>query len=116
VTTLPRQEDLIAETGEILTRLGVSLPATGTFAARSPITGGELARIPEHTPEQVRDTIAAAADAFATWRTVPAPVRGQFGRKASHKSRIRRSPRPRRRNKTYVEHHGTANSGGNEEG
>jgi aldehyde dehydrogenase (NAD+) len=93
VTTLPRQEDLIAETGEILTRLGVSLPATGTFAARSPITGGELARIPEHTLEQVRDTIAAAADAFATWRTVPAPVRGQFVRELGellreHKSEL----------------------------
>src|SRR6478735_2487807 len=93
VTTLPRHEDLIAETGDILTRLGVSLPATGTFAARSPITGGELARIPEHTPEQVRDTIAAAADAFATWRTVPAPVRGQFVRELGellreHKSEL----------------------------
>jgi aldehyde dehydrogenase (NAD+) len=93
VTTLPRHEDLIAETSDIFARLGVSLPATGTFAARSPITGGELARIPEHTPDQVRDTIAAAAEAFATWRTVPAPVRGQFVRELGellreHKSEL----------------------------
>ena len=93
MTTLPRHEDLIAETSDILARLGVSLPTTGTFAARSPITGGELARIPEHTPDQVRDTIAAAAEAFATWRTVPAPVRGQFVRELGellreHKSEL----------------------------
>jgi aldehyde dehydrogenase (NAD+) len=93
VTTLPRHEDLIAETSDILARLGVSLPTTGTFAARSPITGGELARVPEHTPDQVRDTIAAAAEAFATWRAVPAPVRGQFVRELGellreHKSEL----------------------------
>ena len=93
MTTLPRHEDLIAETSDIFARLGVSLPTTGTFAARSPITGGELTRIPEHTPDQVRDTIAAAAEAFATWRTVPAPVRGQFVRELGellreHKSEL----------------------------
>ena len=81
MTTLPRHEDLIAETSEILARLGVSLPTDGTLAARSPVTGRELARVPEHTPAQVREIVGAANAAFATWRMVPAPVRGQFVRK-----------------------------------
>jgi aldehyde dehydrogenase (NAD+) len=81
VTTLPRHEDLRAETAAILRRLGLShLPADGTLSARSPITGGELARVAEHSPEQVRETVAAAAAAFVEWRTVPGPVRGQFVR------------------------------------
>jgi aldehyde dehydrogenase (NAD+) len=81
VTSLPRHEDLRAETAAILRRLGVSdLPADGARSARSPITGGELARVAEHSPEQVRETVAAAAAAFAEWRTVPGPVRGQFVR------------------------------------
>jgi aldehyde dehydrogenase (NAD+) len=81
VTTLPRHEDLRAETATILRRLGVADPPTdGTRSARSPITGGELARVAEQSPEQVRETIAAAAAAFAEWRVVPGPVRGQFVR------------------------------------
>ena len=80
MTTLPRHEDLIAETSDILARLGVSLPTDGTLAARSPVTGRELAHVPEHTPAQVREIVGAANAAFATWRMVPAPVRGQFVR------------------------------------
>jgi aldehyde dehydrogenase (NAD+) len=80
-TTLPVHADLRHETAEILARLGVTkLTSDAARILRSPITGGELARVGDHTPDQVRDVVGAAADAFATWRTVPAPVRGQFVR------------------------------------
>ncbi|HEY2273438.1 MAG TPA: aldehyde dehydrogenase family protein [Jatrophihabitantaceae bacterium] len=78
---LPTHAELAAETAEILARLGVTdLPADGTLSARSPITGGELARVPAHTAEDVRVIVDTAAEAFHTWRTVPGPVRGQLVR------------------------------------
>jgi aldehyde dehydrogenase (NAD+) len=73
-------EDLVAETAAILGRLGVTLPADGDLIARSPITGGELARVHAHTPDEVQAIIGDAQTAFETWRTVPGPVRGQLVR------------------------------------
>ena len=79
--TLPNHDSLAAETSAILTRLGVTeLPTDGDLVARTPITGGELARLRSHTPAEVADTVAAAQQAFREWRTVPAPVRGAYVR------------------------------------
>jgi aldehyde dehydrogenase (NAD+) len=79
--SLPTHDTLAAEASAILARLGVAdLPHDGDLVARSPITGGELARLHSHTPAQVADTVAAAQDAFREWRTVPAPVRGALVR------------------------------------
>ena len=50
MTALPDHDELVRETAAILTRLGVAdLPADGDLVARSPITGGELARLRAHT-------------------------------------------------------------------
>jgi aldehyde dehydrogenase (NAD+) len=79
--SLPAHDTLAAETSAILTRLGVTgLAHDGDLVARTPITGGELARLHSHSPAQVADTVAAAQDAFREWRTVPAPVRGALVR------------------------------------
>ncbi|MDT4941872.1 MAG: aldehyde dehydrogenase, partial [Pseudonocardiales bacterium] len=83
--TLPSHDTLAAEASAILTRLGVAAgpPAfdpSGDLVARSPITGGELARLRAHTPAEVADTVAAAQEAFRDWRAVPAPVRGALVR------------------------------------
>ncbi|HZY76144.1 MAG TPA: aldehyde dehydrogenase family protein [Jatrophihabitantaceae bacterium] len=78
--TLPRHEDLAAEASAILSRLGVELPGSGELIARSPITGGELGRVRAHTASDVDRIVGEAAEAFRTWRTVPAPVRGQLVR------------------------------------
>ena len=61
-----------------LERCGVSLSAgTGPQVwARSPITGEDLFEVPGAEAAEVRAAIAQARDAFQTWRTVPAPVRG----------------------------------------
>jgi aldehyde dehydrogenase (NAD+) len=79
--SLPAHDALAAETSAILTRLGVTdLAHDGDLVARTPITGGELARLHSHSPAQVAETVAAAQDAFREWRTVPAPVRGALVR------------------------------------
>ena len=79
--SLPAHDDLVRETREILDRLGVGdLSDSGELVARSPITGGELARVPAHTVEDVRAIVGSAQDAFRAWRTVPGPVRGQLVR------------------------------------
>ncbi len=77
---LPTHDALRTRTQELLTDLGVSLPAGDDLAATSPVTGGELTRLAAHTPAQVTEAIAAAQEAFHTWRTVPGPVRGQLVR------------------------------------
>jgi aldehyde dehydrogenase (NAD+) len=80
-STLPSTTDLKQETAAILARLGVTdLSDDGALVARSPITGSELARVPAHTAADVRAVVDTAHTAFQTWRTVPAPVRGQLVR------------------------------------
>jgi aldehyde dehydrogenase (NAD+) len=61
-----------------LERCGVSLaPRTGApISARSPITGEDLLDVPTADAPAARAAVAAAKSAFATWRSVPAPVRG----------------------------------------
>ena len=78
---LPTHANLVAETSAILSRLGVTeLPHDGELVARSPITGGELARVRAHSRAEVTEVISSAQEAFRTWRTVPAPVRGALVR------------------------------------
>jgi len=52
----------------------------GSLAVRSPIDGAELARVHETSPSQLHEIIATAQAAFAQWRNVPAPVRGELVR------------------------------------
>jgi aldehyde dehydrogenase (NAD+) len=78
---VPTTATLAAETSAILSRLGVdSVTGDGDLVARTPITGGELARLRSHSPAEVAATVAAAQEAFHAWRTVPGPVRGQLVR------------------------------------
>jgi aldehyde dehydrogenase (NAD+) len=79
--SVPTTDTLAAEASAILARLGVTeLPHDGDLVARTPITGGELARLHSQTAAEVAETVAAAQDAFREWRTVPAPVRGALVR------------------------------------
>ena len=71
-----------ADTRAVLARLGVRLdpPGAAPLVARSPITGETLAEV---ATTSVADTTAAidrAVTAFATWRLVPAPRRGELVR------------------------------------
>jgi aldehyde dehydrogenase (NAD+) len=82
MTSTLSHEAITQRTNEILDRLGVSNPfdSSGELISRSPITGAELGRITAHTPAQVGEIVGRAADAFAQWRDVPAPIRGKLVR------------------------------------
>jgi aldehyde dehydrogenase (NAD+) len=64
----------------LLARLGVALPEGGTLPARTPITGGEIARLPETSPADFDRAAGRAEAAFRAWRQVPAPKRGELVR------------------------------------
>ena len=51
-------------------------PGAHGVNAGTPITGEVLFTLAETTPDQADRAIAEAAQAFSTWRTTPAPVRG----------------------------------------
>ncbi len=64
-------------------RLGLdpAVLAGGGQAVLSPIDGSVLARIAWASPARAEDRIARAAAAFAAWRQVPAPRRGELVRR-----------------------------------
>ncbi|MCH7930522.1 MAG: aldehyde dehydrogenase family protein, partial [Proteobacteria bacterium] len=67
---------------ELFQSLGLD-PATlagGAHAVRSPIDGSEIARLAPDTPDDVGAKVARAQAAFAAWRRVPAPARGELVR------------------------------------
>ncbi len=52
----------------------------GSLVVRSPIDGAEVARVAETPVAQMDEVIARSQAAFKTWRTVPAPRRGELVR------------------------------------
>jgi aldehyde dehydrogenase (NAD+) len=52
----------------------------GSRAVHSPITGEQLAALRDNTVDEVRAAIERSTAAFALWRLVPAPRRGEFVR------------------------------------
>jgi aldehyde dehydrogenase (NAD+) len=78
VLSVTSTEELRTRARESLERCGVQIsPVSGARVnARSPITGEDLFEVGSAQAPEVADAIAAARDAFAAWRTVPAPVRG----------------------------------------
>ncbi|WP_375002708.1 aldehyde dehydrogenase family protein [Aeromicrobium sp. CTD01-1L150] len=74
--------DIAARTREVFARLGADDPfdAEGDLICRSPIDGAEIGRLMTHTATDAADVIGRAGSAFEQWRSVPAPVRGQFVR------------------------------------
>ena len=52
----------------------------GTLAVHSAIDGAEVARVAETEPSAMPQIIARSQAAFAQWRNVPAPRRGEFVR------------------------------------
>jgi aldehyde dehydrogenase (NAD+) len=74
--------EIATRTTDILNRLGAGDPfvADGDLACISPIDGAEIGRLRSHTAGEAADLIGRAQSAFEQWRTVPAPIRGQFVR------------------------------------
>jgi len=59
-------------------------------AVRSPIDGQKLASVRAASLGDLQSAIDAASEAFLTWRTVPAPIRGEFIRRVGQKLRERK--------------------------
>src|SRR3954467_15588599 len=80
ISQLPTADDLRAQARDALQAIGSRVelgePGGHGLQASTPITGEVLFTIAETTPEQADAAIAQAAQAFTTWRTTPAPVRG----------------------------------------
>ncbi len=72
--------DLAAEVDKIFADLGVAATGYkgGTLTVRSPISGGEIGRLPEVNASEAKKAIDAAHQAFLEWRLVPAPKRGEL--------------------------------------
>ncbi|WP_421730746.1 aldehyde dehydrogenase family protein [Brevundimonas sp.] len=70
------------ETKAILARLGVNeaVWTDGGLATRSPIDGSSGGGLRQATPQDIETAFATSATAFAAWRRVPAPRRGELVR------------------------------------
>ncbi|TVO53272.1 L-piperidine-6-carboxylate dehydrogenase [Denitromonas halophila] len=53
----------------------------GDWVVSSPIDGAEIARVALDSPEALEAKLARSVEAFAQWRTVPAPRRGELIRR-----------------------------------
>src|SRR3954447_11753004 len=61
------------------------------LTVRSPIDGTALVEFPAATAGDLRRALAAAGDAFLTWRVVPGPARGEFVRRVGERLRARKA-------------------------
>jgi aldehyde dehydrogenase (NAD+) len=77
-TTLPNHSAIASRVDEILGAVGVT-SRSGDLDSRTPITGGALGAA--GSPADVDKAVAVAQEAFLTWRTTPAPVRGNLVRR-----------------------------------
>ena len=64
---------------DILAHFGITA-STGDHVVRSPIDGAEIGCVAFDTPSAIDAKVAAGANAFRTWRDVPAPRRGELVR------------------------------------
>src|SRR6185312_8817792 len=75
----PTTDDIAADVARALAAVGVDIAAvTGDTEVRTPITGGVIFSVATQSGPQIDAAVAAAAEAFKTWRDVPAPIRGQL--------------------------------------
>ena len=78
-TGFPATAELTDAVVRALVATGVDVHAVaGDTEVRTPITGEVIFRVRTHTSAEIDEAIRRAAEAFTTWREVPAPVRGQL--------------------------------------
>ena len=78
-TTFPTTAEITADVLRALKATGVDTDAiAGETEVRTPITGEVILSIRTHGGDDVDAAVERAAEAFITWREVPAPVRGQL--------------------------------------
>ena len=81
-TALPTLAELQEQVRRAFDAIGADVdlaePGVHGQQASTPVTGEVLFTVAETTPAEAEAAIAQAAQAFSSWRTTPAPVRGQL--------------------------------------
>ncbi|MGW1621256.1 L-piperidine-6-carboxylate dehydrogenase [Streptomyces sp. NPDC002172] len=80
-TTLPTTDELRARARACLRNVGAQAAEGDDLAARTPVTGEHLFGLRAATALDVEEALSAARAAFLTWRTTPAPRRGDLVRR-----------------------------------
>jgi aldehyde dehydrogenase (NAD+) len=77
MTNFPTTDSIAEDVRKALLATGVDIDAiSGDTDMRTPITGGVIFRTKLTSESEIDQAVAAARNAFRTWREVPAPVRG----------------------------------------
>ncbi|MFI1073705.1 aldehyde dehydrogenase family protein [Streptomyces puniciscabiei] len=79
-TALPTTDELRVRARAALRNIGVDAAGGTDFHARTPLTGEHLFGLAAATDADAEQAVAAARTAFLTWRTTPAPRRGELVR------------------------------------
>ncbi|MFF0147422.1 delta-1-piperideine-6-carboxylate dehydrogenase [Amycolatopsis sulphurea] len=90
-TTLPGTDALRERALAALGAAGVTPPYGEGLTARTPITGEALFDLHATTASEADEAIVAAAGAFRTWCTTPAPARGGLVRRLGELLRVHQS-------------------------
>jgi aldehyde dehydrogenase (NAD+) len=78
-TVFPTTAEITANVLRALKATSVDTDAvTGDTEVRTPITGEVIFKVKTHSSDDIDTAVSQAAEAFKTWREVPAPVRGQL--------------------------------------
>ncbi|MBN0048479.1 aldehyde dehydrogenase family protein [Streptomyces actuosus] len=90
-TAQPITDDLRTSARAALRNIGVTVPKGGDLHARTPLTGERLFGLTAATEADAEEAVDATRAAFLTWRTTPAPRRGELVRRlgellSEHKS------------------------------
>ncbi|MEC9072732.1 MAG: aldehyde dehydrogenase family protein, partial [Myxococcota bacterium] len=91
MTSLNLKEDVQG----VLDTLGVereAYAAAGGVTSMSPIDGSSLGTVPETSSAQAADILQASQRAFDSWRTTPAPARGELIRLLGEELRRHNDP------------------------
>lgn len=67
-------------------------PSNNTISSYSPVDGSLIGTVSETSPEHYEQVISSAATAFKTWRTIPAPQRGEIVRQFGEQLRVLKEP------------------------
>ncbi|MFD4632436.1 aldehyde dehydrogenase family protein [Streptomyces sp. NPDC058284] len=85
---LPSTDELRARARAGLDRIGVTVPEGHTLRARTPVTGEDLFGLAATDAAGTEEALTAAREAFLTWRSTPAPRRGELVRRLGELLRV----------------------------
>jgi aldehyde dehydrogenase (NAD+) len=83
--SFPTTDALAAIANDALIACGAGPLTSGPHPARTPITGHELGNV--NATDDVNTVVERASGAYRTWRTTPAPVRGELIRRVGEELR-----------------------------